>query len=379
MKFSIKRTAFLSYLSDILRAIPSKTAIPILTGVKLVLSREGLLLTGSNADISIETFLSADDENLDLQIDETGSIVLTARFFNDVVKKLPADTFTFASDEQLQTKLTSGAAEFTLIGQSAADYPRLPEVEDNGELQLSAQQLRDLINQTVLAVSNQESRPILTGVHFLINANGLLAVATDSHRLAQLKLDLTNITGNYNLVIPGKSLIELGRMLADLDADIQIKISDNQVLFNLGQTKFYSRLLEGNYPDTSRLIPTESTTTLAILGPDLAAAVERASLLSHVSHNNVVRLVLNPAEKKVILSSTSPDVGNVEEALKFDQLDGEELDISFNPDYLKEALRVLGPATVRLAFTTNLRPFTLVASEDADHYIQLITPVRTFN
>lgn len=378
MKFTIDRLNFIRQFNNVLRAVPSKTAIQILTGIKFDLTEAGLKLTGSDADISIETMLPVTDEALKLQIESTGSIIITARFFSEIVKKLPEETFTFEVKDNFQVTLTSGKSEFTVIGFDANSYPHLPEVSDASQLEFSADLLRGLINQTVLAVSAQESRPILTGIHFLINADGLLAVATDSHRLAQRKLDLPNVEGNYDFVIPGKSLTELARMLADYQDDVQLKITDNQVLFTFGQTQFYSRLLEGNYPDTTRLIPTDSTTTIQIDASTLLASVERASLLSHESRNNVVRLQVNPAENMATLSSNSPDVGNVEEELSLSSLVGNELDISFNPDYLKDALRAFGSTEIKLSFTTNLRPFTLVPSEDAEHYIQLITPVRTF-
>lgn len=379
MKFTINRNSFIRSFNDVSRAIPAKTTIPILTGIKLDLTNDGLLLTGSNSDISIETFMPVSDEELNLQIESVGSVVLTARFFGEVVKRLPEDEFTLEVRDNYQTRLTSGKSEFTVVGIDANDFPRLPEVEDQSELKIGADILRDLINQTVLAVSDQETRPILTGVNFTIDGNGLLAVATDSHRLSQRRLDLPDITSTYRMVIPGKSLQELSRMLADQSGDIALRISENQVLFSFGATKFYSRLLEGNYPDTARLIPTEHNVQLQLNASTFLAAIERASLLSHASRANVVRLVLTPADNSAILSGTSPDVGNVEEALTITALTGDELDISFNPDYMKDALRAFGPAEISLNFTTNLRPFTLVPTADGEHFVQLITPVRTFN
>ncbi|MFD1466567.1 DNA polymerase III subunit beta [Lapidilactobacillus mulanensis] len=377
MKFTIDRLGFMRHFNNVLRAVPSKTAIQILTGIKFDLTDAGLNLTGSNADISIETFIPVADESMKLKIESTGSIILTARFFSEIIKKLPGETFTFEVKDNFRVILTSAASEFTVIGFDANSYPRLPEITDATELEFSSEIFRGLVNQTVLAVSAQESRPILTGVHFMINADGLLAVATDSHRLAQRKLDLA-IEGNYDFVIPGKSLIELSRMLADLQDEIHLKITDNQVLFNFGSTKFYSRLLEGNYPDTTRLIPTDSTTTMQIDATTLLASVDRVSVMSHESRNNVVRLQLNAENKQATLLSNSPDVGNAEETLTFTALNGEPLDISFNPDYLKDALRACGNTEIKLSFTTNLRPFTIIPSEDGVHYIQLITPVRTF-
>lgn len=379
MKFTITRATFIKTLNDVSRAISTKTTIPILTGLKLVLSDDGLVLTGSDADISIESRIDANSEKNDLQIESTGSIVLPARFFGDIVKRLPDAKMTLEVQDNFQTVITSGSSEFTINGLDANNYPRLPEIASDNSLTVPADVLRQLINQTVIAVSTQESRPILTGIHFIVKNGQLTAVATDSHRLAQRILDLPSAAeAAYDVIIPGKSLAELSRTVTDDIDNIEIRFAENQVLFVIGQTNFYSRLLEGNYPDTSRLIPTSSTTTIEFDAPTLLAAIQRASLLSHASSNNVVRLSLDTAAQSATIYGNSPDVGNVEEALQFSSLTGDNLDISFNPDYMKDALQGFGQTTIEVAFTAPLRPFTLVPSADKNHFIQLITPVRTF-
>lgn len=379
MQFTINRTAFVKELNNVSRAISSKTTIPILTGLKIVASDAGLLLTGSNADISIESLIRADDPDNGLTIDDPGAIVLTAHFFSEIVKRLPEKTMTVAVNDGFQTEITSGTAAFNINGQDANNYPHLPEVDAEDSVVLSGAVFKELISQTVIAVSTQESRPILTGVHFVLNDNQFLAVATDSHRLSQRQIELPQPTdANFDVIIPGKSLTELSRMIGDGDEDVKMQFSENQVLFLLGDTSFYSRLLEGNYPDTSRLIPKTASTTVEIEAPELLAAVERASLLSHESRNNVVKLTLQPTSKTVTIFSNSPDVGNVEENLTPKDMDGADLEISFNPDYMKDALRSFGQSAIRVAFTSPLRPFTLVPTEDTSNFIQLITPVRTF-
>ncbi|RXI78905.1 DNA polymerase III subunit beta [Levilactobacillus suantsaii] len=379
MQFTINRTAFVKELNNVSRAISSKTTIPILTGLKIVASDAGLLLTGSNADISIESLIRADDPDNGLTIDDPGAIVLTAHFFSEIVKRLPEKTMTVAVKDGFQTEITSGTAAFNINGQDANNYPHLPEVDAEDSVVLSGAVFKELISQTVIAVSTQESRPILTGVHFVLNDNQFLAVATDSHRLSQRQIELPQPTdANFDVIIPGKSLTELSRMIGDGDEDVKMQFSENQVLFLLGDTSFYSRLLEGNYPDTSRLIPKTASTTVEIEAPELLAAVERASLLSHESRNNVVKLTLKPTSKTVTIFSNSPDVGNVEENLTPKDMDGADLEISFNPDYMKDALRSFGQSAIRVAFTSPLRPFTLVPTEDTSNFIQLITPVRTF-
>lgn len=378
MKFTVHRTAFIQYLNDVQRAISSKAALEILSGIKLDLSEDGLTLTGSNSDISIETVISIADEKAALNIEKTGSVVLPARFFNEIVKKLPEDSLSVEVNDRFQATIRSGSAEFIINGLDPDDYPHLPEIDSREQLTLPGDVLKQVINQTVIAASKQETRPILTGIHLAIKDGQLLAVATDSHRLSQRKLTLNgDSAADYDIIVPAQSMNELAKMLGDLSEDIEIQISENQILFILGNTSFYSRLLEGNYPDTERLIPQNSTTTLEINAPAFLRAIERASLLSHEGRNNVVKLSMKSGTAQATLYSNSPEVGNVEEELTFNKLEGNDLDISFNPDYMKDALRSFGQSEVTLNFTMPLRPFTLVPSEAQGEFIQLITPVRT--
>lgn len=379
MKFTINRSAFINKLNDVLRAISSKTTIPILTGIKIVVTDNDVTLTGSDADITIESVLANSDEKLELDVASAGSIVLPARFFSEIIKKLPDKQVTIEVTDGFQTQITSGTAAFTINGQDANNYPHLPEIDGDNTISLAGDVLKEVIRQTVLAVSTQESRPILTGVHLILSENQLLAVATDSHRLAQRKIALpAAVAETHDVIIPGKSLQELSRMIADGNQEIQLRIADNQVLFLLGDTLFYSRLLEGNYPDTTRLIPDSSDTTVELNAATFLAAIERASLLSHESRNNVVKLNVQPEDQLAEISGNSPDVGNVEEQIGVENVDGQLVEISFNPDYMKDALRSFGQSQIKMSFTSALRPFTLVPTENEDNFIQLITPVRTY-
>lgn len=379
MKFTINRPAFINQLNNVLRAISSKTTIPILTGLKMVVTDHSVILTGSDADITIESTLDASDSSYGLSIEESGAIVLPARFFNEVIKKLPDKQATIEVFNGLQVRITSGTAEFTINGQDANNYPHLPEVESENTVELASDMLREVIDQTRIAVSKQESRPILTGIHVTLNNGILTAVATDSHRLAQRKVELPETADrDFDIVLPGASMTELAKMIADEKDGVKMQITENQALFIFGNTHFYSRLLEGNYPETSRLIPESSDTRLEITASDLLASIERASLLSHESRNNVVKLSVNPENKIATVSGTSADVGNVEEEINADQIVGNPLEISFNPDYMRDALKSFGQTKILISFTTALRPFTLVPTEEKANFVQLITPVRTY-
>ena len=377
MQFSINRQAFIKSLNEIARAISSRTTIPILTNIKIVLSEDELILTGSNSDISIETRIEQSDTTAQLVIKEKGGITLPATFFANIVKNLPADDLMLAVDG-LRANITSGASAFTINGQDVRNYPQLPEMDDVQSLSVSAAQLIDIISQTKISASTQESRPILTGIHLALNGNDVKAVTTDSHRLSQRIVTLTGTEAHVSadVIIPAKSFNELQSLLEGQDR-VDIKLSANQAVFDLGHTTFYSRLLEGNYPETDRLIPTESTTELTMDAGALLGAINRASLLSHESRNNVVQLTLKAGV--ATLTGTSQEVGQVQEELVTKSVAGENLEISFNPDYVRDALRVFSGKPVDVKFTSNLRPFTLTPAGETDNkQLQLITPVRTF-
>jgi DNA polymerase-3 subunit beta len=377
MKFTVNRSAFLKKLKDVQLAVSSRSTIPILTGIKLIASEEGIQLTGSNSDISIETFVRKSDEQSGLTIEEEGQIVLQpARFFSDIVNKLPDETFTVEVKDRVQTAITSASSSFIINGLDAANYPHLPEIDTTQSFTLPVNLLKKIIKQTVIAISTHESRPILTGIHLTISDGKLKAVATDSHRLSQRVIPIEGTESlSYNLVIPGKSLQELTRLLDDSLDEIEVAIAENQILFKTEDTLFYSRLLEGNYPDTDRLIPDSSTTEVTLEAQILLGAVERASLLSHEGKNNVVKLSVK--DDTVEITGNSPEVGRVNEQVTTQSISGEEMEISFNPDYLKAALTTFGPVDITLKLISTLRPFVLVPSEDKNEFIQLITPIRT--
>lgn len=375
MKLTINRTTFMNELSTAQRAISSKTTIPILTGVKIVLTDEGLSLTGSNADISIETFLAKDDKKAQMLIEKTGAIVLQSRFFGEIIRKLPEDLFTLEVLENNQVAITSGAAEFVVNGLDPDNYPHLPIIDENNQLKIPVRVLNKIISETGFAVSMHESRPILTGVHFIQSNSELLAVATDSHRLSQRVIPVENAVEDFDIVIPGKSLLELSRSFKDEEELVEISIMENQVLFKTKTMYFYSRLLEGKYPDTNRLIPSSFNTEIEFSVPALLSAIERASLLSHEGRNNIVKLAITADE--VTIYGNSPEVGNVQEELTYQKVTGEPLEISFNPDYMKDALKAFGGIDVVVKFISPIRPFTLEPVDSDISFIQLITPVRT--
>lgn len=378
MKFDIMRDHLLDGLNDVMKAVSSKTTIPILTGIKLDVTNEGLTLTGSDADITIQTFIPI-EENGDqlINVTETGSIVLQARMFNEIVRKLPTNDVEIEVSNGLQTHIRSGKSEFHLIGSDASEYPLLPEVSTDRQFSIPADLLKSIIRETVFAVAASESRPVLTGVNWQIHGDELICIATDSHRLARRKTTLEHLpTDVSSVVIPGKSLNELNKILGDSTNPVQIVITNQQVLFKTENVLFFSRLLEGNYPETSRLIPEEFKTNITINGKSLLQAIDRASLLAREDRNNVVRFETFDGNI-VEISSNSPEIGKVEEQIPVETLEGENLKISFSAKYMMEALKAIDGQDVVIQFTGAMRPFTLRSIHD-DAILQLILPVRTY-
>lgn len=381
MKFTIGRAAFTAQLIDVSRAIPSKATIPILTGIKITATKEGITLIGSDAEISIESFLSVQDDSLGLEIEETGSIVVTARIFNDIVRKLPTTKVTIETNEQFILTATSGEAIFSLNGTDGQSYPRLPEIESDRKINLPTVLFKELISQTIFSASNQESRPVLTGVHLMMNEGHITGVATDSHRLSrrQIPVEFTTDQANFEAItIPKKTLNELERIVQD-DQTIEMIVTEQQVIFLIDNLTIYSRLLEGNYPDTDRLLPSSHTTEIVLSADQFLHAIDRASLMSHQGKNNVVQLDIT--DDNIDLSVQGSSLGSANESISAKSISGEPIKISFNPDYMKDALRSFSGVDINVGFTSSVRPLLISALEKSEtpnnELLQLLTPIRT--
>ncbi|WP_043934288.1 DNA polymerase III subunit beta [Bacillus sp. EB01] len=378
MKFSIQRDNLVQSVNDVMKAVTSRTTIPILTGIKIVAGEEGVTLTGSDSDVSIQSFIPKEENGDEIvEIKQPGAIVLQAKFFSEIVKKLPTDTVEIEVQNQLQTVIRSGKSEFNLNGLDAEEYPHLPQIEEDNKFRIPADLLKALIRQTVFAVSVSETRPILTGVNWKMENNELTCIATDSHRLALRKARVeTENNETYNIVIPGKSLTELSKIIADTNEPVDIVITENQVLFKSKHVLFFSRLLEGNYPDTSRLIPSESKTDVVLFTKDFLHAIDRASLLAKEGRNNVVKFS-TLSDNIVEVSSNTPEIGTVVEEIQGQSVEGEELKISFSAKYLMDALKALEGTDIKISFTGAMRPFVIRPIHD-ESILQLILPVRTY-
>lgn len=378
MQVIIQKGKLVQSVQDVMKAVSSRTTIPILTGIKITASEEGITLTGSDSDISIESFIPIEEDGkINAEVINPGSIVLQARFFSEIVRKLPQEQVEIKVENHLLAVIRSGKTEFHLHGLDAEEYPRLPDIKEQNVFKLPADLLKNMIRQTAFAVSTSETRPILTGVNWRLSDGELTCIATDSHRLALRKTKVdTNIHDVQNVVIPGKSLNELSKIIDDSTDLVEIVITENQVLFKTKNILLFSRLLDGTYPDTSRLIPTESKTDITIDSKEFLQAIDRASLLAKEGRNNVVKLSAT-LDGTIEITSNSPEIGKVVEEIQAKEVQGEELKISFSAKYMIDALKAVEGTEIHISFTGAMRPFLIRVPED-ETILQLILPVRTY-
>lgn len=371
MNFTIDRDLFMKNLNNASKALSTKTPMPILTGIKLEALGDSLVITTSNSDISMRVEISGEG----LTIDAPGTIVVPGKYLLEIVKKVGSKSIQmFSSDDNL-IKIISGKSDFTLNGMETENYPQINFVETSDPISLLLLDFKNLIKQTTFATSFLENRPILTGLNFDFEGNKMRCVATDSYRLAQKEITLEKEYDKLNIIVPGKALDELNKILDDMKEHVLLFVEENKILFKYKNILFQSRLLEGTYPKTTGLIPTEFSVQIKFNKQELMTTIDRAALLNQGS-SSIVKLNIRP-DKIVEISSTSSEIGKaVEEIAPIDDVVGPALKISFSAKYFLEALRVFDSSEVEVNFTGEIRPFIIKGDLDKD-LIQLILPVRT--
>ncbi|MGE6229812.1 DNA polymerase III subunit beta [Paenibacillus chitinolyticus] len=380
MKLTILKDQLNESIQHVSKAISSKTTIPILTGIKIDATSEGVTLTASDTDISIQSFMPTETAELKvIELFQPGSVVLPAKFFMEMIRKLPSQTIEIEVKDHFQTTIRSGSSEVQIMGLDPEEYPLLPQIEESRTIRIPSDLLKTMIKQTSFSVSTNETTPILTGVLWQISDNKLKFIACDRHRLAsrEINLDLEPGQKFHPIVISGRTLNELSKILPDQNSLIDIVIADNQVLFKMNSILFYTRILDGTYPDTSKLIPQSFQTELVVGTKELADAIDRAYLLSREDKTNIVKLVMKEDET-IEVSSSSSELGKVTEQLQLQKINGELLRISFNSKYMLDALKVMDSDNIHIGFTGAMQPI-IIRPEEQQNILQLILPYRTTN
>lgn len=377
MNFSIDREILLENLNIISRGLPAKSPMPILTGIKMEVTTSDLYLTSSNTDISVETFIS----DASLVIEKPGKTIVPGRFFIDIIRKINSKKVKLSLLDDKILLIQADRGEYKLHIMDPLDYPNIDFVTLENPLELPAEVIKTLIKQTSFATAQSEKKPILTGVHFSLTDSKLNVTATDSFRLSQTILDIDNYRP-FNITIPNKSLDELSKALDNYNDKVSLYFAVNKLLVKFKNVLFQTRLLDGNYPDTSRIIPPSFPIIIKFNKNELLDAVERVSLLSpreKMSANelsySIIKLTVSE-ERNVILSTTNASVGDAqEELIPIETQMNAPITIGFSSRYLVEALRSFDSTEISLNCSEGIRPFVIRGEKDPN-LTQLILPVR---
>lgn len=376
MEFIVNHKHFTQALSEVSKAISTKAIIPILSGIKITADQSGITLIASNSNIFIEKFIpsSMDDEQITTTL-KAGTIVVPAKYFIEIIKKMPSDIVIKSKNEQTIT-IQSEEITLNLNGFPANEFPNVPQIDGHTEIQIETKQLIDAFKQTVFAVAKNESRPVLTGVHIELDHNKLICAATDSHRLA-IRETLISTNMKANCIVPSATINELLKLMNSNLEFVSIYLSESHIIFTFGTTTLYSRLIEGKYPNTSTLIPNEFQTVINIDRQRMLQGVDRSSLLaSEWANNNVNLEIVN--ESTIQISSNASQIGKISETQQIDVIQGKkQLNISFDGRFMLDALRAIKEETVTLSFSGSMRPILIEAGTQSAA-IHLISPVRAY-
>ena len=372
MKFTIEKSVILEGLSNVTRAISTKNVIPVLNGIKFELTSAGLYLTASDSELTIKVLIDREDIK---QISNLGGIIIQSKYILDIVRKMPSDLINFEVIDGLKIKIYTDNNQYSLNCLDINDYPDVKLEVNKDPIIMNGGLFKTIINQTVFAISNQELRPILTGVNFKFTKDILETVATDSYRLAKKNIKLSApVEKDVEIVIPGKNIMELERIITD-DSDLEMHIFNNKVLFKYKNINFQTNLLSGNYPNTSNLIPSEFAYIIKVNKRDFNDAIDRAALLTQGKDKNIVKMTLD--NTKMIINSYASEIGKVEEQLTVETNNKDRLEISFSSKYMLEAIKTLDEEEILLLLNSDVKPLIIKSLTD-ESLIQLILPIKTY-
>ena len=373
MKLVVAKTQLLNALNIVSRAISPKNPRSILTGVKFELNKNGLFLTGSDSDVSIVTKIPLEENgNNIITVFEPGVTVISCKYILEIVRKLEGEFINLETFDDSVIKITDHISNFSLNCMDNKAYPVLDLNVSGNTIRLQTSELNEIISQTVFAASDKETRPILTGVNFKCLGSSLECVATDSYRLAK-KVVNVNDAPTFNVTIPAKTLSEIQKIMSD-QPSVELSVSDKKVIFRMANTLLSTRVINGMYPDTSKLVPNSFEYNLQTMAHAFVSSIDRASLLS-IDRNNIVKLSMS--NERVNLTSNSQEIGSVVESIQNYKYEGSRLDISFTAKYVTEAIKALGSEEITIGFNGDMKAFVIRNKEDKTA-LQLVLPVRTY-
>ena len=377
MNFSIEREILLENLNVISRGLPNKTPMPILTGIKLHLTETDLFMTSSNTDISVQVNIS----DASLQIVKPGKAVVPGKFFIEIIRKINSKFVNLYLIEDKILVIKADRGEYKLHIMDPVDYPNIDFVCLENPLKMSATELRSIIRVTAFATAQSEKKPVLTGVNFKHVDGKMVVTATDSFRLSEKIVNISEYN-NFNIIVPNKSLDELFKAIDTYDEELELYFAFNKLLVKFKNVLFQTRLLDGNFPDTSRLIPPSFPIVIKFNKDELLEAVERVSLLSPRDKEkdreitySIIKLTINK-DRVIEISTNNAIIGDgKEEIVPTDMQISNPIKIGFSSRYLIEALRSFNSTEISLNLSGDVRPF-VIRGENDTNLTQLILPVR---
>ena len=369
MNFKVNKKELLDSLNISTRAISSTTPLPSLTGIKFIADENELTLISSDSNISIKININNKNGKI-IDILEPGEIVIEAKFILEIVRKIEASEIGIEIIDGTLIKIYGGNSEFKINCIKASDYPEINFNSNGKPFVLNSNTFKEIINQTAFACYTNETRPALTGVNFKASGKKLEINATDSYRLARKIIDI-NEENSFNITVPAKYLTDIYHSIGD-DKDISIIIDNQKIIFNDDNVLIQTRLLDDQFPDTSKLIPTSFIQTLTINSKELLKAIDRASFIKS-DGKNIVKLSIS--KDKVNITANNQTSSSFE-TIKTIFFSGDSFEISCSGKYLQDALESFDSDELTISFSGDLKPM-IITSKDDESLIQLISPVRT--
>lgn len=367
MNLTCTKQQLMEAVSNVQRAVSSKSSVPALEGILLKAEENEIFLCGYDLELGITTTMQA-------SVEKPGAVILNARLFSDIVRRLPADTVQLSTDEKDVTVIRSGNSEFSIAGIPAAEYPELPVVTNESSIELSHAMMKSMIRQTIFAVAESDAKPIHTGTLFEIGGGTIRLVSVDGYRLAvrEEKITADTAAGEINFVVPGKSLSEVLKLLSDDDNNkVALQVGRRHILFNIGHYTLISRLLEGEFLDYRAAIPASASMEVICKTRSFIESVERVSLLITDRMKSPIRCLFDTDE---IALSCSTAIGRANDQFEA-QISGDPVEIGFNNRFLLDALRNSEGDEVKIQLNGPLSPMKILPRE-GDSFLFLVLPVR---
>ncbi|WP_425380016.1 DNA polymerase III subunit beta [Spiroplasma endosymbiont of Stenodema calcarata] len=373
MTVSIKRDKILDELLKVSRIISQKTLIPSLLGILIEVKKDKVTFTTSDGDTSIKSEILV---GKDLIIKSLGSILIKNKFIIEVIRKIEDDFITLEAVECSLIKIKANNFDSVLNTLNAIDYPHLSFETEGKKIVFTSNLLKEIILQTSFAIGEKEKKIVFNGLNIKTDQSNkqLIITATDSFRLSCKKINYNN-SNDFDVIIPGKFINEIGRLISENEQEIRMKVTDKSVSVIINNTIVQTKIIEGKYPDTSKVIPEVFNTSLTINNRELIKIIERASVLSNEAMTTIVTLKIK--EQKVLVTSFTQEIGNTEEEVKEFKVEGSDQTIAFNSKYILDALKAFRTKEITIKMIDETKPL-IITSNDDNSLQQLVLPIRSY-